>query len=272
MASRRSRAAHGAPILGDPDQATIRAGYARAFIREGLNRFGMPYEVNPGASFDAVRNVTNGNLVLPGDTWPLLFRETNRLGPGAVPSGPTYPLPISRTAGVNLFDPDWEVGLADSFSAGIQRGISRDMAIEVRYVGTRGRNLVEIEDWNEINLIENGFLDEFKLAQANLAANIAAGAGPDDRVRRHGHRDVAAADLPGVFHRFAKRRRSAGVYGPELEQRDDCRTLRAVESESRRLGERSPRRCRLPRQRRSRPVSRRTTSCSIRTSAPSTST
>ena len=164
-------------ILGDPDQATIRAGYARAFIREGLNRFGMPYESNPGASFDAVRNVANGNLVLPGEAWPLLFRETNRLGPGAVPAGPVYPLPISRTAGVNLFDPDWEVGLADSFSAGIQRGISRDMAIEVRYVGTRGRNLVEIEDWNEINLIENGFLDEFKLAQANLAANIAAGRG-----------------------------------------------------------------------------------------------
>jgi len=164
-------------ILGDPDQATIRAGYARAFIREGLNRFGQPYEVNPGASFDAVRNVANGNLVLPGDEWPVLFRETNRLGPGAVPPGPTYPLAISRTAGVNLFDPDWEVGLADSFSAGLQRGISRDMAIEVRYVGTRGRNLVEIEDWNEINLIENGFLNEFKLAQANLLSHISAGCG-----------------------------------------------------------------------------------------------
>jgi hypothetical protein len=137
----------------------------------------MPYELNPGASFDAVRNVANGNLVLPGDAWPLLFRETDRLGPGAVPPGPTYPLAISRTAGVNLFDPAWQVGLADSFSAGIQRGISRDMAIEVRYVGTRGRNLIEVEDWNEVNLIENRFLDEFKLAQANLLSHISAGCG-----------------------------------------------------------------------------------------------
>ena len=214
--------------------------------------------------------------MLPGEAWPLLFRETDRLGPGAVPPGPTYPLPISRTAGVNLFDPAWEVGLADSFSAGIQRGISRDMAIEVRYVGTRGRNLIEIEDWNEINLIENGFLDEFKLAQANLRSNIAAGCGttgqPACRSRtRARHGDVAAADLSGLLHRVAKRDRSAGVYGPALEQRDGCRTVRAVESESRRLGGRSPRRCR-PRANALTPVSRRTTSCSIRTSAPSTST
>ena len=164
-------------ILGNPDHATIRAGYARAFTREGLNRFAAPYETNPGASFDAVRNVANGNLVLPGETPPVLFSETSRLGPGAVPRTPTYPLPISRTAGVNLFDPEWQVGFADSFSAGIQRSLSSDTAVEVRYVGTRGRDLIEIEDWNEINLVENGFLNEFRLAQANLVANIAAGRG-----------------------------------------------------------------------------------------------
>ncbi len=170
-------------LLGDPDQATIRAGYARAFIREGLNRFGAPHDGipgapgNPGPSFDAVRNVANGNLVLPGETWPLLLRETSRLGPGPFPPTPTYPLPIDRAAGVNLFDLDWEVGLVDSFTAGIQRAIGRDMAVEVRYLGTRGRNLLEIENWNEVNLVENGFLDEFKLAQANLASHIAAGCG-----------------------------------------------------------------------------------------------
>jgi len=164
-------------ILGDPDQVTIRAGYARAFSREGLNRFAVPYEANPGASFDAVRNVANGNLVLPGETPPVLYRETSGLGPGTVPLSPISA--ISRTAGVNLFDPDWEVGFADSFSAGIQRSISRDTAIEIRYVGTRGRDLTETpEDWNELNIVENGFLNEFKIAQANLASNLAAGRAP----------------------------------------------------------------------------------------------
>jgi hypothetical protein len=160
-------------LLGDPDQATVRAAYARAFIRDGLMRFGQPYEANPGPSFDAVRSVANGNLGNP----PLLLREPGRLGPGDFPQTPIYPLAINRASGVNLFDPDWQVGYADSFSVGIQRALSRDTAVEVRYVGTRGRNLVELENWNEINLVENGFLDEFKAAQANLYANIAAGRG-----------------------------------------------------------------------------------------------
>ena len=161
-------------LLGDPDQATIRAAYARAFIRDGLGRFGQPYEANPGPSFDAVRNVANGNLGEP----PLLLREPGRLGPGDFPQTPVYPLDIIRGSGVNLFDTKWEVGFADSFSVGIQRALSRDTAVEIRYVGTRGRHLFDIENWNEINLVENGFLDEFKTAQANLYANIAAGRGP----------------------------------------------------------------------------------------------
>jgi len=51
------------------------------------------------------------------------------------------------------------------------------MVFEVRYVGTRGRNGRETENWKELNIVENGFLNEFKLAQANLYANIAAGRG-----------------------------------------------------------------------------------------------
>ena len=58
------------------------------------------------------------------------------------------------------------------------------MAVEIRYVGTRLRNGWATENWNEINIYENGFLDEFRLAQANLRANIAAGRGADFRVLR----------------------------------------------------------------------------------------
>jgi hypothetical protein len=51
------------------------------------------------------------------------------------------------------------------------------MAVEVRYVGTRGVNQWTEEDWNERNLIENGFYDEFRNAMTNLQANQAAGRG-----------------------------------------------------------------------------------------------
>ena len=49
------------------------------------------------------------------------------------------------------------------------------MALEVRYVGTRGVNQWSTLNYNERNIIENGFLDEFKLAMTNLRANNAAG-------------------------------------------------------------------------------------------------
>ena len=51
------------------------------------------------------------------------------------------------------------------------------MALEVRYVGTRGVNQWSTLNYNERNIMENGFLDEFKRAMTNLRANNAAGGG-----------------------------------------------------------------------------------------------
>ncbi len=164
-------------LLGDPDQAVLRAGYGRAYTREGLRDMATRFESNPGVFSQIARNANTGTLVRPGETWPLLLRQTNRLGPAEFNPVPAYPLAVSRASGLNLYDPDWQVGYVDSFSVGFQRGISRNMAVEVRYVGTRANKLREAENWNEIDLVMNGFLDEFRLAQANLYTNIAAGRG-----------------------------------------------------------------------------------------------
>ena len=48
------------------------------------------------------------------------------------------------------------------------------MAAEIRYVGTLSRDLWQARNFNEVNIVENGFLDEFRAAQRNLQANIAA--------------------------------------------------------------------------------------------------
>lgn len=67
-------------------------------------------------------------------------------------------------------------------SFGIQRELFRNWALEVRYVGTRGRDLRRVADFNELNItaIDPGgpgrpstgqsFLDAFLIAQNNLAA------------------------------------------------------------------------------------------------------
>ena len=80
-------------------------------------------------------------------------------------------------ARADLPDPEITLPYVQSWSVGFQRSLDADSAIEVRYIGNQNTRAWGTENWNERVLIENGFLDEFRKAQANLAANIAAGKG-----------------------------------------------------------------------------------------------
>ena len=60
-----------------------------------------------------------------------------------------------------MFKPDLRTPRVHSYSVGFQRSIGRDMAVEVRYVGNQNLYTWAEENWNERNIIENGFLDEF---------------------------------------------------------------------------------------------------------------
>jgi hypothetical protein len=174
-------------LLGDPSQATIRGSFSVNFNTEGTDRYRDIYTANPGRTQSANRNEANGNLVLSGEKWPVLFTETNRLGPpavcGATVTPACYPdslvTPFTGTSAnpVAVFDRNLHAWYSRQFSVGLQRALSSDTAIEVRYVGTRSFDQPSTENWNEPTLMANGYLDEFRKAQANLYANIAAGRG-----------------------------------------------------------------------------------------------
>ena len=174
-------------LLGDPEQATVRAGFSVSFNHNTLGDYLDVFTANPGRSFSANRNAANNNLVLPGQTWPVLFSDTARLGPpatcsGAVtsacyPAAPSYPVPATTANNISVFDPNLHESFSRQFSLGLQRPINGNMAIEVRYLRTDSFGGLDAHNVNEITAVENGFLDEFKLAQANLCANIAAGRG-----------------------------------------------------------------------------------------------
>ena len=51
---------------------------------------------------------------------------------------PVFPNEGLVTSSVNALDPNIQVPYADSWTIGVQRGITKNMAGEVRYVGTRG--------------------------------------------------------------------------------------------------------------------------------------
>ena len=123
---------------------------------------------NQGIQVTLNRDSTNATL-------PILLRSNP-----ALPSAPVAAYPIVPTAtniSLNTFDTDIQMPYTQSYSVGWQRKLTRDSALEVRYVGSRHRMDWDSLNINEANITTNGFLDEFKKAQANLQANMAAGRG-----------------------------------------------------------------------------------------------
>jgi hypothetical protein len=163
-----------AKILGSNGQSVFRGGFSVAYSRFGLNSYSGVFSGNPGLTIDATRNNNLGNLVsgTGTDTWPLLFRDKSRLSPPSFASAPVYPMQASISNSVTAFDPDIKTPYTMSWSFGWQRELSKDMAIEVRYVANRSLRSWNSYGLNTNNTIENGFLDEFRLAMANLQANI----------------------------------------------------------------------------------------------------
>jgi hypothetical protein len=193
-------------ILGDPEQATVRAGFSVAYNRNGMAEFQAIFAGNPGRAVNANRTNALGNLVPTGGAWPLLLRESGRLGPppscavssqnGCIPETITYPLAATLNNSISIFDPEIQLSHTKSYQVGFQRALTPDMAIEVRYVGNKNTGGWTTENWNEVNIYENGFLDEFKLAQANLLSHVAAGCGATNNPCSFGYRGPGTGTSP----------------------------------------------------------------------------
>jgi hypothetical protein len=156
-------------LAGDSGQTVFRGGYSIAFVREGSDVFNGVTGGNPGGTLTANRSVALGNL-----TAGTLFRNPAALAPPAIPDSPSFPItptsnpPYSPADSANAFLPNLKIGYVQSWSFGIQRELNKDTVLEVRYVGNRGTDLWHQFNLNETNITENGFLNEYKLAQANL--------------------------------------------------------------------------------------------------------
>jgi len=72
-------------------------------------------------------------------------------------------------------DPNIQQPYLEDWNVGIQRQLTPQNVLEVRYVGHRSLHQWISTDENEINIFENGFLNQFKAAQTNLAINQAHG-------------------------------------------------------------------------------------------------
>jgi hypothetical protein len=184
-------------LFGEEGDTAISAGFAQTFNRNGLSDFTNVFQNNPGVQITVDRNQGLNNL----GPLPLLFRDAARLAPPPFASSPEYPLSDAVTQDVNIFVSNLQVPWSQSWQIGIERAIGQTpMSIGARYIGTRSGNLWLERNYNEINVTENGFLQEFRLAQQNLQANIAAGRGANFRYFGPG---TGTAPLPIYLAYFA---------------------------------------------------------------------
>lgn len=87
---------------------------------------------------------------------------------------------------INGFDPNLRAPYTVNYTFGIQRELWRNNVLEVRYVGNQSKLAWRTSNLNEVNIFENGFLNEFKNAQRNLAINQAAGVASFQNLSRPG--------------------------------------------------------------------------------------
>ena len=90
---------------------------------------------------------------------------------GFDPGTPFGPKPFNRTGTVTVWDPNYATPYVQSWSLRVQREIMRNTVLELAYVGNHGVGLPRALDLNQRIVRENGFLDGFLVAQANLAAS-----------------------------------------------------------------------------------------------------
>ncbi len=145
----------------------FRAGYSISGTQDGMSIFRYTWGANPGRSFNFSVDPNNFPQIF-GQAGSVLFRDAT-LPSQSIPSKPDFPIALASNQTINEFDPGLKQPYVQSWSTGLQREIVRDTVLEVRYVANHAVGLWRRINLNETNIFESGFLDEFKVAQKNLA-------------------------------------------------------------------------------------------------------
>ncbi len=154
-------------IVGEEGQTVVRAAYSISYVTGGFADFTGVWNNNPGLiRFAGMRA---GIEFAPGS---LLLR--NGIPPLKAPPAPTYPAPSSPGISAFDFDPGIKSPYVQSWTFGIQREITKNTVFEVRYLANHSIGLGRNINLNEVNIFENGFLQEFNAARNNLAVFRAA--------------------------------------------------------------------------------------------------
>ena len=153
-------------VFGPAGKGSIRAGFSISYLQDGFtvvsNALGTG-TTNPGLIQTVANTTPTGVLTPAGVELP----KTNF----KIPITDAENLTLNTGNGLWAFDPNLRVPYVQQWSLGIEREIANNTAFEIRYVGNHAVKMFRAIDFNEVNIFENGFLNEFINAQKNLAIN-----------------------------------------------------------------------------------------------------
>ena len=152
-------------VFGPMGTSSFRGGYSISYLHDG---------------FTVVSNALGTGTTNPG----LIQTSANTTPTGVLTGGgvplttPNFVMPITDRqnflANPNnalwAIEPNLRIPYVQQWSFGYEREITRNMAFEVRYVANHAVKVWRANNFNEVNIFENGFLNEFLNAQKNLAA------------------------------------------------------------------------------------------------------
>lgn len=143
---------------------------------DAASNYGFAYyqffSLNPAAPVggqQAVGTFNPGSLAL-GDPLPPFFYSIPQYETSVPESTQTF-----FGNGLSGINQDIRQPYVEQWNFGVQRLIGRSNVLSVRYIGSHTVHEWILEDPNEANVFENGFLNQFKAAQANLGINATHG-------------------------------------------------------------------------------------------------
>jgi hypothetical protein len=137
------------------DKTILRMGYGVGFERNPLYLISLDNSQQPGYSsqttFTPATATTLANLKLP-------------LQPQSQPLQPV--LLTDRTTAILTLDSHLRTPYYQNFNVSLERLLKSNTVFSVRWVGNKGTKLIQQANINEVNIVENGILDAFRITQA----------------------------------------------------------------------------------------------------------
>lgn len=157
-------------LFGEGGKTVFRGGYRMSYLNDQ-----MITSLNNAAVGNAGLGTTTVNAINPATNNTALNARLNALPAINSPGLPVVPRTFAQNNGAafNFFgtvfaiDPNIQTPKVQEYNFGIQREFGAN-AIEIRYVGTRGDNLWRSIDYNQMDVVNNGFLADFNRARANF--------------------------------------------------------------------------------------------------------